>query len=433
MTIVELAHPASEAAGARTITLTIARREPRHGIPRHVCSLRGGSLMKAATLPVGSMIAVMFMGSTIVTPLYSLYAKQFGFSPIVLTLIYAAYVIGNLVSLFFFGGVSDRAGRRRIVLRAMGLAALSTGIYFFATATSWLFVARVLSGFSIGLAAGAGTAWLAELDADDRTRATLVAVGSNFAGLALGPLISGLIAEYAPRPLQLPFLIYMGLVAITALFIARSPETVRNHADPGTPGRTSVAMPRSIRARFVAPAITAFTVFSLYGFYFSLAPSVLIDSLHQPNRAIGGAVVFELGLVSAATIIFTRRLASNTCMHLALALLLPSLALLIAAQARGSMPLLLSGTALSGISGALGYRGSLQVVNQIAPTDQRAGVSSVYFIVCFIGNSLPVIAVAALARAFDSLVADSAFAVTLAVLALGALAISMRMPAVRIP
>jgi MFS family permease len=82
--------------------------------------------MRAATLPVGSMIAVMFMGSTIVTPLYSLYAKQFGFSPIVLTLIYAAYVIGNLVSLFFFGGVSDSAGRRRVVLRAMGLAALST-------------------------------------------------------------------------------------------------------------------------------------------------------------------------------------------------------------------------------------------------------------------------------------------------------------------
>ena len=389
--------------------------------------------MRAATAAVGSMIAVMFMGSTIVTPLYSLYAKQFGFSPLMLTLIYAVYVIGNLVSLFFFGGVSDRAGRRRIVLRAMGLAALSTCIYFFATNPSWLFVARVLSGFSIGLAAGAGTAWIAELDAEDRTRATLVAVGSNFAGLAVGPLISGLIAEYSPRPLQLPFLIYIGLVALSAVFIARSPETVNQQGSTGTPGRTSVAMPRSIRARFIAPAITAFTVFSLYGFYFSLAPSVLIDSLHQSNRAVGGAVVFELGLVSAATIIFTRQLASGTCMRLALALLVPSLALLIAAQAQGSLSLLLLGTALSGISGALGYRGSLQVVNQIAPADQRAGVSSVYFIVCFIGNSLPVIAVAALTRAFDSLVADSAFAVTLAVLALAALAMSMRMPAVRIP
>jgi MFS family permease len=389
--------------------------------------------MKAATLAVGSMIAVMFMGSTIVTPLYSLYAEQFGFSAIMLTLIYAAYVIGNLVSLFFFGGVSDRAGRKRIVLRAMGIAALSTGIYFFATSTPWLFVARVLSGFSIGLAAGAGTAWIAELDAEDRTRATLIAVGSNFAGLAVGPLISGLLVQYGPRPLQLPFLIYIAVVAVTAVFIARSPETVHNHASTNTQSRTSVAMPRSIRTRFIPPAITAFTVFSLYGFYFALAPSLLVDSLHQSNRAVGGAVVFELGVVSAATIIFTRRLASGTSMRVALALLVPALAVLIAAQAKGSLSLLLLGTALSGVSGGLGYRGSLQVVNQIAPADQRAGVSSVYFIVCFIGNSIPVIAVAALTRAFDSLVADSMFAITLAVLALGALAASLRMPAVRIP
>src|ERR1044072_8565039 len=114
------------------------------------------------------MIGVMFMGSTIVTPLYSLYAQQFGFSAVVLTLIYAAYVIGNLVSLFFFGGVSDHAGRRRLVLGAMTLAAVSSRIYFFATSTLWLFAARVLSGFSIGLAAGAGTAWIAELDPEDR-------------------------------------------------------------------------------------------------------------------------------------------------------------------------------------------------------------------------------------------------------------------------
>jgi len=380
--------------------------------------------MKAATWAVGSMIAVMFMGSTIVTPLYSLYAKQFGFSPVVLTLIYGAYVIGNLVSLFFFGGVSDRAGRRRIVLQAMAVAALSTGIYFFATSTPWLFVARVLSGFSIGLAAGAGTAWIAELDAEDRTRATLVAVVSNFAGLAIGPLISGLLAQYSPRPLQLPFLIYIGVVAITAVFIARSPETVNDHATARPAARASVALPRSIRTRFIAPAITAFTVFSLYGFYFSLAPGVLIDSLHLSNRAIGGAVVFELGVAAALTIIFTRHLASGTCMRLALALLIPSLALLIAAQAKGSLSLLLLGTALSGISGALGYRGSLQIVNQIAPADQRAGVSSVYFIVCFIGNSLPVIAVAMLTRAFDSLIADSVFAITLAILALSALGAS---------
>ena len=369
------------------------------------------------------MIGVMFMGSTIVTPLYSLYAREFGFSGIVLTLIYAAYVIGNLVSLFFFGGVSDRAGRRRIVLRAMAGAGVSAVIFLLASSTPWLFAARVLSGFSVGLAAGAGTAWLAELDgAADKTRATLIAVTSNFIGVAIGPLISGLLAQYAPSPLELPFLIYMGVVILTAAFVARSPETVT--VRPAQAARSSIAVPRAIRARFLAPAVTAFTMFSLYGFYFALAPGVLIDSLHESNRAVGGAVVFELGLVSAATIVFTRSLASRTCMVLALILLLPSLALLITAQAQGSLPLLLLGTTLSGISGALGYSGSLQVVNQIAPADHRAGVASAYFLVCFIGNSLPVIAVAILTRAFDSLVADSVFAVALAILAIGALAVS---------
>lgn len=382
--------------------------------------------MKAATVAVGAMIGVMFMGSTIVTPLYSLYASEFGFSKVVLTLIYATYIIGNLVSLFFFGGISDRAGRRRIVLRALILAAASTGIFFFASNPLWLFAARALSGFSIGLAAGAGTAWIAELDSGaDKSRAALVAVVGNFGGVALGPLLSGLLVQYAPWPLHLPFLIYVAVVAITAVFIARSPETV---SDSATPSQSSsyISVPRSIRARFVAPAVTAFTMFALYGFYFSLAPSVLTESLHESNRAVGGAVVFELGLVSALTILVTRRMASRTCMLLALMLLLPSLALLIVAQAQGSLPLLLVGTTLSGISGALGYRGSLQVVNQIAPAEQRAGVASAYFLVCFIGNSLPVIAVAMLARTFNSLVADSVFAVTLAVLALAALAMSAK-------
>jgi MFS family permease len=371
------------------------------------------------------MIGVMFMGSTIVTPLYSLYAKEFGFSGIVLTLIYAAYVIGNLTSLFFFGGVSDSAGRRRIVLRALTGAGVSAAIFLFASSTPWLVAARMLSGFSDGLAAGAGTAWIAELDgAANKARATLIAVVSNFIGVAIGPLISGVLAQYAPRPLELPFLIYIGVVAVTAVFVARSPETVT--ASSASPSRSSITVPSSIRARFIAPAVTAFTMFSLYGFYFALAPDVLIDSLHESNRAIGGAVVFELGVVSAATILFTRSLASRTCMLAALVLLLPSLALLIAAQALSSLPLLLAGTTLSGISGALGYSGSLQVVNQIAPAEQRAGVASAYFLVCFIGNSLPVIAVAVLTRKFDSLVADSAFAIALALLAISALVAARR-------
>ncbi len=194
------------------------------------------------------------------------------------------------------------ARARRIVLGAMAAAAVSAGIYFFATSTPWLFArahsAASRSGLQPARARPGLPSWMAQTD---KTRATLVAVSQQLRGVALGPLISGLLAEYAPRPLQLPFLIYIGVVAITAVFIARSPETVNHDArSAARAGSASIAMPRSIRARFIAPAVTAFVVFSLYGFFFSLAPGVLIESLHESNRAVGGAVVFELGLVSAA-------------------------------------------------------------------------------------------------------------------------------------
>jgi len=72
-----------------------------------------------AVFAISAAIAVMFMGSTLVTPLYVLYQQAFGFSEVTLTLVYAAYVVGNLCALLFFGRLSDRIGRRRTTLPAM--------------------------------------------------------------------------------------------------------------------------------------------------------------------------------------------------------------------------------------------------------------------------------------------------------------------------
>src|SRR5689334_15738557 len=53
-----------------------------------------------------TLIAVMFVGTTLVTPLYDVYRKEFGFSEMTLTLVYAVYAVGNLLSLGFFGRIS---------------------------------------------------------------------------------------------------------------------------------------------------------------------------------------------------------------------------------------------------------------------------------------------------------------------------------------
>jgi len=86
-------------------------------------SLQGTSAPVRDVLAVASLVTVGFMGSVIVTPLYALYEQKFGFSEITPTLVYAVYVVGNIVALLVFGQVSDQQGRKRVALPALGLAA----------------------------------------------------------------------------------------------------------------------------------------------------------------------------------------------------------------------------------------------------------------------------------------------------------------------
>ncbi|RWF45864.1 MAG: MFS transporter [Mesorhizobium sp.] len=377
---------------------------------------------------VAAMIAVLFAGSTVLTPLYIIYKQQFGFSQITLTLIYAVYVVGNLGALLVFGGVSDVVGRRPAALAAMIVAIVSALIFLFAGNVLSLDVARILSGLGIGIGAGTGTAWIAELlPAADKSGASVITTSTNFLGLGFGSLISGLLAQYEPWPLRLVFIVYLMALAVVAVLVWRTRETV---AKPGGLGRISMrphlSVPEKIRTRFVAPAVTGFGAMALVGFYAALAPSILAQQLHETNHAVAGALFFELAIVAAASIVALMRMQSSKAMLAALALMIPSVLLVVAAQMLASMALMIVATACCGVVAALGYRGGLQVVNEIAPQDRRAEVVSSFFVCCFVGNALPVIGIGVVSTYASPVAASLAFAVMIIVFALVALAFGLR-------
>jgi MFS family permease len=399
-------------------------------LPRSREAHAGLELQRTAGIgAVAAMIGVLFAGSTVVTPLYIVYKQAFGFSQISLTLIYAAYVIGNLCALLVFGRLSDQVGRRPMALTSMSLALLGTLVFLFARGIASLYCGRILSGLAIGIGAGTGTAWLAELiRKESSARAAVIATAANFTGLGVGALLAGLLAEYGAWPLQLPYMVYFVALAAVMALVGLVPETVArpkpSMKDISITPRVSV--PSQIRAQFVAPAVTGFGALALVGFYAALAPTLLADQLHITSHAVAGAVFLELAIVVAGAILATRRLASRTAMLAALALMLPSVVALVAAQLAASMPLLLVATAICAVASGLGYRGSLQVASQIAPPDRRAEIVSSYFICCFAGNSLPVIGVGVVSTLFSPVAASLAFALTIAIFALVALAFGMR-------
>lgn len=377
---------------------------------------------------------LMFMGATLPGPLYLIYRDELHFSQVTLTLIYAVYFASAVLTAFFLGRLSDQIGRRAAILVAIAVSLVSTIVFVFADSIDLLFLARIMSGFAIPLAAGAGTAWVAELCEDHCAGASLTA-GFTLAGLGLGPFLAGNLAQFTAEPLTFPFLALMGLALTAAAITLLMPETVKRPVRRlrGLSLRPRIGVPRPLIPAFIAPAITAFAVFALLGFYSALTPSLLEQALHLESHAISGGVVFELYAVAAFALALTQWLSPRAAMLAGLALLIPALALLVLAPRDHSLPILLLGAAVGGAAVGLGYRGSLQLVNALAPPTHRAEVVSTFLMFCYLGVSLPVVGIALLSAATTPLLAEESFAGVIAAFALIAIFTDLGLGRLRAP
>jgi len=381
---------------------------------------------RAPSYAAALVLTLLFMGATLPSPLYVIYRDELHFSQVTLTLIYAVYFAGAMATAFFLGRISDEIGRRVAIFAAIAVSIGASLVFIFADSLEMLFVGRLLSGFALPLASGAGTAWIVEL-CEDRCTAASLSAGAILAGLGLGALISGLLAEYSTEPLVFPFAALVSLALAAAVIVWLLPETVKHRVRWSQISlRPRIGVPRSIIGAFVAPAVTVFASFALLGFYSALAPSLLQRSLQVESHAIGGAVIFELYAAAVLVMALTQWLGARAAMLSGLALLVPALAVLVAAFQSHSLSLLLTGAALGGGAAALGYRGSLQIVNQIAPDNRRAEMVSTYLMFCYAGVSLPVVGIGLLSAMQTPAFAEDIFAVFIAAFAWLANAVDVR-------
>ena len=176
---------------------------------------------------IAYVFAATMLGTTLPTPLYVIWQSQWHFSSGVVTFIFAVYAAGVLAALVFAGRASDQVGRRPVLGAALAFSACSTVVFILTPSVGWLFLGRVLSGFSAGLMTGTATAALTDmLGPAKRRRASITATVVNTGGLGLGPLVAGLFAQYLPRPTVLVFEVYLALLAAAAVAVAWVPETV---------------------------------------------------------------------------------------------------------------------------------------------------------------------------------------------------------------
>ncbi|SHM18767.1 MFS transporter [Streptomyces yunnanensis] len=363
-------------------------------------TVRTGRGRRLGSPAAAGVFAIAMAGTTLPTPLYGLYRQQLGFSELMVTVVFATYAVGVIAVLIGAGDVSDATGRRPVLFAALGLSAASALCFLLEGGLPLLLLGRVLSGFAAGLFSGAATAAVLELARPGReSRAGFAATAANMGGLGCGPLLAGLLAQYAPRPLALPFLVHLVLLALAAQVTWFLPETVAHPHRPRSPRPQGMRIPPAVRGVFAPAAIAAFAGFALLGLFTAIAPSFVARTLGEHNLAVSGAVVCTVFLGSTLGQALTGRLGVRTALPVGALILVLGLCLVGASLAADSLPVLVAGALCGGTGQGLAFRAGLTAVGAAAPPEHRGGTLSAFFLVAYLGISLPVVGVGALTMA----------------------------------
>jgi MFS family permease len=219
----------------------------------------------------------------------------------------------------------------------------------------------------------------------------VVATAANLGGIGLGPLLAGLLAQYAPDPLHLPYWVAEGLLVVGLLMLAVVPETVARPEPRPAYRPQRVSVPAAARPAFFAAGAAGGVVFAVFGLFNSLAPSFLAGPLHQHSHALAGVAAFIVFGAAAVSQIALARAAQGRLLRLGIALLVAGIIAVTVAVWVTSLPLLLIGGVLAGAGGGATFKGAVSTVIAIAPPQARGESLAGFFLAAYLGLAAPVV------------------------------------------
>ncbi len=217
--------------------------------------------MFARLFPILGITFIDVLGFSILVPIMPYFVRHFGASYVAVGALFATFAFCQFVSAPLWGNVSDRIGRKRVlVISQIGATLGWTGLAF-APTLAWVFVARIVEGISGGNISVTQAYVADRVDVAERSRA-FAFVGASFsAGLVLGPLAGGLLlAHYGYRaPFLLAAALQLVTLVVTLLYL---PEDVAARAETAPAAKLS-DIPRYFADPAIAPVLVQKLAFSL--------------------------------------------------------------------------------------------------------------------------------------------------------------------------
>lgn len=355
-------------------------------------------------LCAGTAVAAIAWGANEFAPLLLVYRSRLGLSAATVEATFGLYALGLVPAVLVCGRLSDRYGRRRVMLPALLVSALADALLIAGgSRVGLLFAGRLAAGLASGAAFGAGAAWIKELSTagasrpdESGPRRVTVSMTAGFAG---GPLVAGLLAQFAPAPTVVPYLPQLALLALGAVLASRTPETgtragttdrERGRERGRNPGRRLPA-PHAARFRTVILPLAPW-VFGSAAIALAYLPGLIQARLGDAALTFTAVVTMLTALAGIAVQPLARRLAAPDTRRLvgaSLGIVVAGLLLSAVAAATGSAAAVVVAALVLGAGyGACQVCGLLEI-QRLARPDALAGLTAVYQAVSYLGFALP--------------------------------------------
>lgn len=384
---------------------------------------------------VSSALLAVAWGGNEFTPLLVMYRTVEGYEQVAVDMLLAAYVLGIVPALLIGGPLSDRHGRRALMIPAPILAMVGSILLALgAGSLVLLFVGRVFSGLALGLGMAVGTSWIKELSDrpyeahPERVSGARRASLSLTAGFALGAAIAATLAQFAPLQTVLPYVINLLICLPAVLLVAGAPET-RHASAPHGSLLSDLKIPATRQHRFwfvVAPS--APWVFGCAASSYAILPALMADVV-GPDYGIAFSGL--MCLVGLGCGFFIQPLGRHldrdgSIRSLAVGMVAVILGMLTAVAAAATLNILvvLAASAVLGCGYGLVLVSGLQEVQRIARPDDLAGLTAVFYSLTYVGFFVPM--VLALIARFTSYPWLFASGAVIAALCLGVMAYGRR-------
>ena len=348
-------------------------------------------------LVAAGMFAVAWGGNEF-TPLLVMYRLEHGFSAVTVDTFLFAYVLGIVPALLICGPLSDRLGRRPVMLPATAVAAAgSILIALCADTAALLFAGRVLSGIALGIGMAVGGSWIKELSALDPATADGTgarrAAMSLTAGFALGAGVAGVLAQWAPWPTHLAYAVHV-IICIAAGIGMLSVAETRERAQQGRL-IDDLKIPSAQHKRFLLIVLPlAPWVFGAASVAYAVLPSLMAERSGGYPIALSALMsVIALGAGFAIQAVGRRIDTPLAARGALVSLSILVLGMLLAAWAASELTIAaaLIAAAVLGCGYGMALVSGLQEVQRIAGPDDLAGLTAVFYSLTYLGFAVPAI------------------------------------------